>query len=140
MDTEIVGASIGDASTRKMIRSVMIKGLEALTLECFLAARKAGIEDEMLHSLEGSFPGFNWTERAPYMMERAATHGIRRAAEMEQVALTLRDLGLASHVTDGTVKRQREIGALGVSIDATDSKDLSRVTDLILAQLHSKED
>ena len=34
-----VGAETGAAAAIKMIRSVMIKGIEALTLECFLAAR-----------------------------------------------------------------------------------------------------
>ncbi len=37
-----VSATVGDASSIKMIRSVMIKGIEALTAECMIAARKAG--------------------------------------------------------------------------------------------------
>ena len=80
MNVGIAGDEIGAASIRKMIRSIMVKGLEALTLECFLAAQKGGIQTELLASLETSYAGFDWTKRAPYMMERAATHGIRRAA------------------------------------------------------------
>ena len=140
MDTKIVGDQVGEASTRKMIRSVMIKGMEALTLECFLAARKAGIEAEILASLTASFADFDWSKRAPYMMERAATHGIRRAAEMEQVVKTLSDLGLSTHMTDGTVKRQREIGALGLSIDAKDAEDLGKISDILLDGLAQSSD
>ena len=42
---------VGQASAIKMLRSVMIKGLEALTAECILAARRAGVEAQVLASL-----------------------------------------------------------------------------------------
>ncbi len=135
MTVESAGDEIGAASTRKMIRSTMIKGLEALALECFLAARKAGVEDDILASLAENFEGFDWKHRAPSMMERAATHGIRRAAEMEEVAKTLTDLGIEPLVTRGTIVRQREVGALGLSLGQTDPLDLAAHADAILAGL-----
>ena len=48
-----------------------------------------------------------------YNLERMATHGVRRADEMEQVAETLRELGIAPLMTGSTVARQREMGAIG---------------------------
>jgi len=45
--------------------------------------------------------------------ERMASHGERRAAEMEESAATLRELGLDPLMVDSTVKRQREMGAIG---------------------------
>ena len=39
----IASDEVGAAAALKMIRSVMIKGIEALTAECFLAAQRAGI-------------------------------------------------------------------------------------------------
>jgi 3-hydroxyisobutyrate dehydrogenase-like beta-hydroxyacid dehydrogenase len=47
MRTSIAGAETGAAAAIKMVRSVMIKGIEALTLECFLAAARAGVIDEV---------------------------------------------------------------------------------------------
>ena len=41
MQLNVVGDRVGGAAAIKMIRSVMIKGIEALTLECFLAASRA---------------------------------------------------------------------------------------------------
>lgn len=140
MNAEVAGPQVGDASTRKMIRSVMIKGLEALTLECFLAARKAGIEDDIVASLEAGFPGFGWDKRAPYMMERMATHGIRRAAEMEEVAKTLRNLGLTPQITERTVLRQREMGALGLKVTEAQAQDLAGLADTILAAMAAQKD
>ncbi|HBC17151.1 MAG TPA: NAD(P)-dependent oxidoreductase, partial [Erythrobacter sp.] len=42
---------------------------------------------------------------------RMATHGIRRAAEMEEAASTLQSLGVEPVMTQGTVRRQRAAAA-----------------------------
>jgi len=42
-----------------------------------------------------------------------ASHGERRAAEMEESAATLRELGLDPLMVEATVERQREMGAIG---------------------------
>ena len=48
-----------------------------------------------------------------YNLERMASHGIRRADEMEQSAITLTELGVEPLMTTGTVARQRALGELG---------------------------
>ncbi|OYZ29435.1 MAG: 6-phosphogluconate dehydrogenase, partial [Novosphingobium sp. 16-62-11] len=106
--TRVVGDEIGRASAIKMIRSVMVKGIEALTAEMMLAATKAGVVDEVLSSLDASEKAQSWFERAEYNVERMTTHGLRRAAEMEESAKTLEALGVEPLMTSGTVKRQRE--------------------------------
>lgn len=103
----IVGSEIGHASAIKMIRSVMVKGIEALTDEMMQAAEAAGVADEVLASLDASEKPEPWAVRAAYNRERMATHGARRAAEMEQSAATLSALGIEPVMTRGTVQRQR---------------------------------
>ena len=117
MQLKVVNADVGAAAAIKMIRSVMIKGLEALTLECFLAAHRAGIVDAVADSMKNNYPGLDFKQVADYNLERMASHGERRAAEMEESCATLRELGLDPLMTEGTVKRQREMGRLG-KIDA----------------------
>ncbi len=113
MQLKVVGADTGQAAAIKMIRSVMIKGIEALTLECFLAATRAGILEEVTVSLKNNYPTLDWVKIANYNVERMASHGERRAAEMEESAATLRELGIDPAMTEGTIKRQREMGAIG---------------------------
>jgi 3-hydroxyisobutyrate dehydrogenase-like beta-hydroxyacid dehydrogenase len=113
MQLTVVSDETGSAAAIKMIRSVMIKGMEALTLECFLAAERAGVLEEVTASLKNNYPTLDWTKIADYNLERMASHGERRAAEMEESAATLRELGLEPLMVDSTVKRQREMGALG---------------------------
>ncbi len=114
MTPEVAGGEVGDASTIKMLRSVMVKGIEALTAECLLAARRAGVEAAVLASLQASDPGADWQARAAYNLERMMVHGVRRAAEMREVAVTLRDLGLPDRMAAATAAWQEEIGALGL--------------------------
>lgn len=115
----IVEGGVGKASAIKMIRSVMVKGLEALTAEWILAAEAAGIRDEAVAALDASWPGTNWAAKADYNLERMLTHGIRRAAEMDEVVKTLDALGTGSAMTRGTVQRQRALGALGLTAPPT---------------------
>lgn len=110
MDAQVVGSAVGRASSIKMLRSVMIKGLEALTAEMGLAAEKAGVSEEVIASLNASFPGTDWGQKTAYNLERMTTHGVRRAEEMEEVVKTLRDLGISPELTEGTVRRQRRFG------------------------------
>lgn len=113
MQFSVVSPETGSAAAIKMIRSVMIKGIEALTLECFLAAARAGVLEEVTASLKNNYPTLDWTKIADYNLERMASHGERRAAEMEESAATLRELGLDPLMVDSTIKRQREMGAIG---------------------------
>ncbi len=113
MKTQIVGGQVGAAAAIKMIRSVMIKGIEALTLECFLAASRAGVVDQVAASLRNNYPGVDWGKMSEYNIERMASHGIRRAAEMREVADTLREFGIDPTMTAGTIDRQQQLGEIG---------------------------
>jgi 3-hydroxyisobutyrate dehydrogenase-like beta-hydroxyacid dehydrogenase len=128
MRASIVGTEIGAAAAIKMVRSVMIKGIEALTLECFLAAARAGVIDEVAVSMRNNYPGLDWAKIVPYNLERMAVHGERRAAEMEEVAETLRELGIEPLMTNATVKRQREMAQIGQLATIRNVLDKDRVT------------
>lgn len=110
-----VGDQVGAASAIKMIRSVMVKGLEALTAEMILAAHAAGVVDEVLASLDASPPDASWAARADYALDRMMIHGRRRAAEMEEVAKTLDALGTGAAMTRGTIEHQRAVGRLDLA-------------------------
>jgi 3-hydroxyisobutyrate dehydrogenase-like beta-hydroxyacid dehydrogenase len=111
----IAGNAIGAASAVKMIRSIMIKGLEALTAECLLSARAAGVDDVVLGSLDESFPGWNWSSRADYNLDRMLVHGERRAAEMREAAATAGAFGQSGSMAQATADWQDRLGALCLS-------------------------
>lgn len=113
MKVSVAGPRTGSAAAIKMVRSVMIKGIEALTLECFLAANRAGVVDEVALSMRNNYPALDWHKVMDYNLERMASHGVRRAAEMDEVADTLRELGVDPLMATATAARQREMGAIG---------------------------
>ncbi|OYY89383.1 MAG: 6-phosphogluconate dehydrogenase [Sphingomonas sp. 28-66-16] len=123
----VIPGDVGRASSIKMIRSVMVKGIEALTAECVLAAEQAGVLDEVIGSLDASWPGADWRRRADYNLDRMLIHGTRRAAEMDEVVETLDALGTGSAMSRGTVERQRALGGLGMAPPATLVEKLQRL-------------
>lgn len=117
---EVVGGEAGSATAIKMVRSLFVKGLEAITVEALLAAQASGCLDYIMKSLSGSFPGLGWPKFAEYEFERTTRHGRRRAAEMRESAETLRGLGLHGALGDAIADVQDAMGAAG----RTDHADL----------------
>ncbi len=135
MSAKIHPGPVGAASAVKMIRSIMMKGLEALVCECVLAGRKAGVIETVLDSLDDTYPGFDWKKRSAYMLERVMTHGVRRAAEMREVALTVDLIGLRGEMSRASVHWEQTIGELGLRSTEAEAADYRILADRILAAL-----
>jgi 3-hydroxyisobutyrate dehydrogenase-like beta-hydroxyacid dehydrogenase len=124
--TEAMGEQVGAASALKMMRSVMMKGIDALLLECIEGARHYGAAESALTSMADSYPGIDWVARAPKSLSRASEHAVRRASEMREVAETLRAVGIEPMMAEATSRRialaepliKANGGAAFVSLDA----------------------
>ena len=111
-DAKLGSEKLGVASATKMCRSVMIKGLEAMVIESFTAARAYGVEDQVLASLAETFPGIDWENQGTYFFQRVIQHGRRRAEEMRESAQTVREIGLEPWSAAGTAERQAWVADL----------------------------
>ena len=108
----VASDKLGVASATKMCRSVMIKGLEAMVIESFTAARAYGIEDAVVASLYETFPGIDWEKQGAYFFQRVIEHGRRRSEEVREVAATVREAGLTPWSAQGTAERQAWVADL----------------------------
>jgi 3-hydroxyisobutyrate dehydrogenase-like beta-hydroxyacid dehydrogenase len=106
MEMKLHAKEVGKASAIKMCRSIMIKGIEALTVESMLTARHYGVEDQVLASLDETFPSMDWQKQADYLVSRVVQHGRRRAAEMREVAHTVEDANLQPTMASAIAERQ----------------------------------
>ena len=107
MNVKPVSDRIGVASAIKMCRSIIIKGLEAITVESMFTARRYGAEKQVLESLAATYPGMGWDGALPdYLISRVAEHGKRRAAEMREAAQAVADAGLEPFTALATAQRQ----------------------------------
>ncbi len=128
-DADLVGDMPGAATAIKMVRSVFVKGLEAITVEALLAAEASGCFEQILASLTQSFPGLDWSRFPDYQFERTTRHGHRRAAEMRESGVTLDALGLNGGLA-------REIAAVQDAMAAAGSRsagDLRETVSRVLA-------
>jgi 3-hydroxyisobutyrate dehydrogenase len=130
-----VQAEVGLASATKMVRSVMMKGMEALYLECMRAASHFGIEQDVLDSVDESIAGRNWTENCDRVMPRTVIHARRRADEMAQVAETLREIDIDPLMAEATERSLRWCSTLGLKDVYADgpAKEYREVLDRINA-------
>ena len=96
----------GDAVALKLLRSVIVKGLECLSIECLTAADHLGVRDRLFGILED----FDQSPFADYLGALVTTHLVhaeRRMHEMEEATAQLRALGFDAAVTASLEKRYR---------------------------------
>ena len=104
---ETVSAELGIASAIKLCRSVIIKGLEALVIESFTAARTLGVEQQVLASLRETYPQFDWEKQGDYLFSRVIQHGRRRAEEMRASAAMIDATGIGGVMAAAIAVRQQ---------------------------------
>jgi len=128
---EAVGDNIGDASTIKMCRSVFMKGLDAILMECMVAAETAGVTDRIVASLQVTMPEVDWSVFIGRKLGGAAQHSGRRAGEMREVAATLRELGLDPTMAEATAERLQWCADLGMKERAAATRVPSTITEFV---------
>lgn len=114
---EKTGDLPGEATAIKMVRSVFVKGLEALTAQTLFAAERSGCYDRIFSSLSASYPGLKWPDFPHYQIERMLTHGVRRAAEMRESARTMDELGFDGELVRQIASLHDRLGTLDISTD-----------------------
>ena len=99
---EVVGERAGRAAARKLLRSVVMKGLAALLIESTEAANRYGEGEWFWNHLVNQLGSMDEA-----MMERllfaTAIHAPRRVEEMEAARDLLTDLGLPATMTSATL-------------------------------------
>ena len=146
-DAKVASEQLGIASAVKMCRSIMIKGLEAMVIECFTTARAYGVEDAVLGSLMETYPGINWEKQGAYFFQRVIEHGRRRSEEVREVTETVREIGLTPWSAQGTAERQAWVADLADdglfgpkgTKEFARSPDWRTEADRILGMIKSKE-
>lgn len=140
MKVNVISDRTGDASSVKLSRSIMIKGLEALTAECLLTATTLGVEELVIASLNASHPGLDWDKAMPGMMERMLTHGARRSAEMDEAANMIEACSLPGRMARATSAWQLQMVALAGSHGAGPGADDSAAAEALARILTRQTD
>ncbi len=122
---EDLGGEPGAASSRKLLRSLFMKGLGAVIVEAVDAGRAAGDEQWVREQIAGELADGEQTLDRLY--SGTHKHGERRAREMSAAAELVRDLGLDTALA-------RAVGDLhALAARPEGLKDTTRVTPELIA-------
>ena len=110
----VLEGAAGQASLVKLLRSVYMKGRDALILEMLLAARRHGVEDAVLTSIGGPAEQVPFPDLVERVLRSLAIYAERRSAELEAAAELVDDVGLEPLVTLAGAARLRWLADLGV--------------------------
>jgi 3-hydroxyisobutyrate dehydrogenase-like beta-hydroxyacid dehydrogenase len=113
MKIQFVGEKLGTASGIKILRSVLIKGIEALTDEMLLAARHYGIDEIVLASASKTLAR-PWMDTVHSLTPSGVIHAKRRAEELEMSAEAVADAGIEPTMARAIAARLRWKEGLGL--------------------------
>jgi len=105
-EAKYLGPKPGSASSVKMLRSVIMKGIEALGVEALVAAERQGILPEVMGCL-GDVDAVSVSGTIGMLVQTHIVHAHRRWEEMGLVARTLRETGVDPLMTEAIEKSHR---------------------------------
>lgn len=113
MPVESIGGEAGEAATRKLLRSVMMKGLAAVVIESLRAGEAAGCAPWLWDNLVEEITRADGVLLAR-LVRGTGQHALRRLHEMEASAELLSELGVEPVMTRSTVASLRDALENGV--------------------------
>ena len=90
---KILSDGIGYASAIKILRSILMRGIEALSVEFLVAARRQGLVDQALDNLD-DVDAMGLAEFVKVMAITHLAHTKRRMEEMEKTIQNLEETGV----------------------------------------------
>lgn len=102
-EAKVLGTRPGSASSVKMVRSVLIKGVEALGVEAYVTAERQGILKEVMLCM-GDVDQIGFAKFVGTLVQTHIVHAHRRWEEMGLVGKTLRETGVDPLMT-GVIER-----------------------------------
>ena len=136
MKVRALDADIGAAAAVKLLRSIVVKGMQALVTEAALAARSEELDDEFLRTIADFMPEIDWRERIAFNLSRMIEHGERRVEEMQAAVAMLQSTGLPSDMSLAAIHWERRIAGLKLSKETPAAERI----ELLLALLRDRNE
>lgn len=115
MQVDIVGDEIGMAASLKMLRTVFMKGMNALLGEALLAAYRLGIHEQVLDTISHTLETQGFRNMAHLIVTTDAVHAQRRADETRMALELIHEVGLDGKVVKAVIDRLQWSADLGLA-------------------------
>lgn len=106
LNLTVLNDNTGDAAGRKLLRSIVYKGVAAVICEAMEAGKHFGLEDYIraqIHSIIGEDDAL-----IDRFVEGSRTHAERRLHEMEAVAAMLNEAGLSAFMSEAAASNLKQ--------------------------------
>tara|TARA_R110002110_G_scaffold66978_1_gene182927 strand:+ start:10368 stop:11183 length:816 start_codon:yes stop_codon:yes gene_type:complete len=113
MPVDSLGPEAGDAATRKLLRSVFMKGLAAVTIEAMRGAEQAGLSQWLWENLSQEVAAADGA-LLHRLVTGTHTHARRRLHEMEAAEALLQELDVDPVMTRSTVENLKQVMTAGL--------------------------
>lgn len=100
LDLEYVSEVPGEAAARKLLRSILAKGIASVLIDCLWAAESLGLQDWAYQEILREFDSSNSATAKRYL-SGTAKHVKRRQIEMMDVTEMLAEIGYQPTMVDG---------------------------------------
>lgn len=114
LSTQVLEGPAGRATQLKLIRSAYMKGRDALVVETLLAARRIGVENRLVASIEGAGERVPFSDLADRVLRSLALHAGRRAKELGDSADALLAAGVDPRLAQAGADVLRRVADAGL--------------------------
>jgi 3-hydroxyisobutyrate dehydrogenase len=118
-------AGAGDAAALKLLRTILTKGLEALAVECLVAAEKQGIRAELCDAMS-DVDAAGFASFLDMLVRTHVQHSARRLHEVQRAEAQLTSLGLPASM----VRASQQVFARTTRSAAQDPPPAAATTDI----------
>jgi 3-hydroxyisobutyrate dehydrogenase-like beta-hydroxyacid dehydrogenase len=105
-------AAPGQAALVKLLRSVFLKGRDALIMQMMLAARRHGLEDTVIQSIDTPSERVSFPDLVERVLCSLALHAGRRGAELAQAGQILEQAGIDPALSQAGAQALLDLAAL----------------------------
>lgn len=131
---QIVELPNGASASIKLLRSIFMKGLEALVLETMITARNYGVEKAVLESISKTIDNNDFTAFSNALITTHMVHKNRRMKEVSDCIKIITDAKLEPSVTEGVLTFFKNSVNKQVENELAQTNDIAKILDAYLSK------
>lgn len=103
LNSKVISRNIGAAASIKMLRSIFMKGIEALLFETMLTAEKYEVRKEVMDSISTTMRNNDFEKLADTLIITHIQHRERRHKEVQESISLVKEADIYPYVTEGVL-------------------------------------
>lgn len=123
----------GGAASIKLLRSIFMKGLEALILETMITAKNYGVSDEVMQSISKTINNNDFTTFANALITTHVIHKNRRYKEVLDSCNLIKEAELSPFVTEGVISFFSNSLKMDIDQEVIQSNNVTQILDQYLS-------